>query len=126
VESLYEQIGGMAAVAAAVDELYVRVMGDPRLAPAFQGVDMDSQRRQMRAFVATALGGGHRSSSLPSRDMTAGHPVLGVRGRDSDRLAGHLAGALHTVGVPSAQIAAILSRIVPHRDQVVGGEPAPV
>ena len=125
MDSIYDQIGGMAAVTATVDELHARVLADPQLAPYWHGVDMAAQRQHMRAFIATALGSGHEyGAGRP--DMATAHAGLGVRGRDFDRVAEHLAGALRTVGVSSRQIAAILAAIAPLRDQIVGGQPAPV
>jgi hemoglobin len=123
VESIYEQIGGTAAVGATVDELYARVLGDPRLAPYFAGIDLERQRHHMRAFIAAALGGTH---TYQGRDMAQAHAGLGITARDFDRVASHLAGALRTLGVPTAQLHAILARVVPLRDDIVGGDPAPV
>ena len=122
---MYEQIGGTAAVAATVDELYARVLGDPVVAPYFAGLDMNRQRHHMRAFIATALGGTHVSVP-PARDMSTAHAGLGITDRAFDRITGHLAGALGTLGVPSAQVKPILARIAPLRDEIVGGEPAQV
>jgi hemoglobin len=123
VASIYEQIGGTAAVSATVDELYARVLGDPQLAPYFAEIDMDRQRHHMRAFIATALGGTH---TYQGTDMATAHAGLGITDSAFDRVAGHLAGALGTLGVPSEQIKAILDRIAPLRDEIVGGGPAPV
>jgi len=104
VNSIYEQIGGMAAVGAAVDELSARVLGDPKLAPYFAGIDVARRRQRLRGFVVGALGG------------TQAHAGLGMTGGDLDRVAGHLAGALRTLGVPTAQVQAILARIPPLRE----------
>jgi hemoglobin len=123
VASIYEQIGGTAAVGATVEELYARVLGDPLVAPYFAGLDMDRQRHHMRAFIATALGGTHQ---YQGRDMATAHAGLGITGRAFDRVAEHLAGALGTLGVPSAQVKSILARVAPLRDEIVGGEPAQV
>ena len=123
VDSIYEQIGGTAAVSATVEELHARVLGDARLAPYFAGIDVDRQRHHMRAFVAAALGGTH---TYRGHDMAAAHTGLGITGRDFDRVAGHLAGALRTLGVPTGQVQAILARIAPLRDDIVGGDPAPM
>lgn len=38
--TIYDSIGGAPAVAAAVDDFYVRVTGDPTLAGYFDGIDM--------------------------------------------------------------------------------------
>jgi len=123
VGSIYDQIGGIAAVGAAVDELYARVLGDPQLTPYFAGLDLERQRQHMRAFMATALGGTH---AYRGRDMATAHAGLGITARDFDRVASHLAGALRTLGVRTAQVHVILARIAPLRDEIVGGEPAPV
>ena len=121
--SIYDQIGGMAAVGAAVEELYARVLGDRQLAPYFADIDMDRQRHHMRAFIATALGGTHL---YRGRDMASVHAGLGITARDFDRVASHLAGALRSLGVPTGQVQEILARIAPLRDEIVGGEPASV
>ena len=126
MESIYDQIGGTAAVSATVEELYARVLGDPLVAPYFAGIDMERQRHHMRAFIAAALGGTHSYPSPPTRDMAMVHADLGITAREFDRVASHLAGALRTLGVQTAQVQAILARIAPLRAEIVGGEPAPV
>jgi truncated hemoglobin YjbI len=105
VHSIYDQIGGMAAAGAAVDELYARVLGDPRLAPSFERADVAGRRHRLRLFLVSALGGTRPPTGLelPERDL--------------DRVAGHLAGALRTLGVPSAQVQAILARIASLREE---------
>jgi hemoglobin len=123
VSSIYDQIGGTAAVSATVAELYARVLADPQLAPFFAGLDMERQRHHMRAFIATALGGTH---TYRGRDMASAHAGLGITERDFDRVASHLAGALRTLGVPTAHVHAILARLAPLRGEIAGGEPAPV
>jgi hemoglobin len=121
--SIYDQIGGTAAVGATVEELYARVLGDPRLAPYFDGLDMARQQHHMRAFIAAALGGTH---IYDGRDMTTAHAGLGITDTDFDRVAGHLAGALHTLGVNTVQVEAILARIAPLREEIVEGDAARV
>jgi len=119
VASIYDQIGGTAAVSAAVEELYVRVLEDPGLAPFFADVDMAGQKHHMRAFLATALGGTH---VYEGRDMATAHAGLGITSPDFDRVMTHLAGALRTLGVPAEQVTTILARVAPLRDDIVGGE----
>lgn len=46
VPTLYERLGGEAAVESAVEIFYNRIIADSELAPFFQGVDMKKQRRK--------------------------------------------------------------------------------
>ena len=114
--SIYDQIGGMAAVGATVDELYARVLGDPKLAPFFEGLDMERQRSHMRTFIAAALGS---TRAYEGRDMAeaarrAGHHRARLRrgGEPPGRRA-------RSLGVPTEQVQAVLARIAPLRDEIV-------
>ncbi len=44
--TLYQRLGGEAAVNAAVDIFYEAIVADAELAPFFEGVDMAKQRRK--------------------------------------------------------------------------------
>jgi hemoglobin len=70
--SIYEQIGGAPAVAAAVDDLYGRILGDDRLSGYFADTDMPRQKRHLRAFMAAALGGTQLYAGAICRARTAG------------------------------------------------------
>lgn len=49
-QSLYERIGGEAAVNAAVDIFYRKVLADDRISRFFEGVDMEKQAAKQRGF----------------------------------------------------------------------------
>ena len=83
--SIYDQIGGGPAVAAAVDDLYARVQGDRKLAHYFTGVDMGRQKTHLRAFVAAALGG---PQLYAGRDMRAAHGGLRITAAAFDGVVG--------------------------------------
>src|SRR5215471_9884937 len=53
--TVYDAIGGSAAVAAAVDVLYARLLADPQLTHYFDGVDVRGLASHMRAFLTAAL-----------------------------------------------------------------------
>jgi hemoglobin len=118
--SIYDEIGGSAAVAATVDEPYDRILADPRLSHYFERIDMRRQKRHMRAFVAAALGG---LDIYAGRDMGAAHAHLRVTGEPFDRVAGHLVGALKGLGVPPHHVQDIVARIAPLRSEIVMPEP---
>jgi hemoglobin len=117
--SIYDEIGGSAAVAVAVDDLYERILADPELAPYFTGVEMRRQKTHMRAFITAALGG---PDIYRGRDMTAAHAHLRVSGRAFDLVADHLVGTLRGLGVTAAHVDAIVARVAPLRAQIVGEE----
>jgi hemoglobin len=73
MSTLFEQIGGQPAVAAAVDDFYVRVMADERISHFFAGIDMNQQRGHQAAFLTYAFGG---SSQYDGRSMAKAHQRL--------------------------------------------------
>lgn len=54
---LYDEIGGAAAIDAALDTFYPKVLGDPVINRFFQGVDMARLKRHAHAFLTMAFGG---------------------------------------------------------------------
>jgi len=111
--SIYEAIGGRAAVAAAVEGLYGRIVADPVLGRFFpQGV-----AAKHRAYVITVLGealGGPERYRGP--DLAKAHRGLGITDADFDRTAGHLAATLDSLAVPghlTDQIVAIVAGLRP-------------
>lgn len=109
-ESLYEQIGGEAAVNAAVDIFYRKVLSDDRINAFFDDVDMEKQAAKQKAFLTMAFGGPHNYTGL---DMRQGHAHLVARGlNDShvDAVIEDLGATLRELGVKEeliAQVAAI-------------------
>jgi hemoglobin len=109
-ESLFEKLGGEAAVNAAVDIFYRKVLSDSRISSFFEGVDMETQAAKQKAFLTMAFGGPHNYSGL---DMRRGHAHLVERGlNDShvDAVIEVLGATLRELGVTEeliAQVAAI-------------------
>ena len=114
--SIHEQIGGRESVAAAVEIFYVRVTGDPLLAPYFTGTDMRRQKAHMRAFLASAIGG---AEIYGGRDMHAAHAGLGITHEAFDSVVEHLVATLGGLGVPMHLIEAIGDKLAPLRSVVV-------
>jgi hemoglobin len=95
--SIYEAIGGRAALTAAVDNFYGRLLADPEIARLFP----DGVGPRHRAFVVTVLGealGGRERYRGP--DLAAAHRGLGISDAQFDRAAAHLAGTLDELRVP--------------------------
>jgi hemoglobin len=108
--SLYEQLGGSAAVDAAVDIFYRKVLSDDRISHFFDDVDMERQAAKQKAFLTMAFGGPHNYSGL---DMRRGHAHLVARGLNDDHfnavveLLGQTLQELNVAPELIAQVAAI-------------------
>jgi len=116
--SIYEAIGGRAALTAAVDNFYGRLLADPELAPLFPG----GVGPRHRAYVVTVLGealGGRERYRGP--DLTAAHRGLSISDAHFDRAAAHLAGTLDELGVPRDLADRIVGIVAGLRPVVVTG-----
>lgn len=71
--SLYERLGGEAAVDAAVDIFYRKVLTDDRVNGFFGDVDMDAQIAKQKGFLTMVFGGPNNYSG---KDMRVGHKHL--------------------------------------------------
>jgi YHS domain-containing protein len=56
-KSLYHRLGGKAAIDAAVDKFYVKVLADKRINHFFEEVNMKAQHRKQKEFLSAAFGG---------------------------------------------------------------------
>src|SRR5689334_7777811 len=81
--SLYEQLGGQAAVEAAVDSFYRKVLADDRVSHFFEDTDMERQIAKQKAFLTMAFGGPHNYSG---RDMRAAHAPLVQKGLNDEHV----------------------------------------
>jgi hemoglobin len=121
--SLYDQLGGAAAVEAAVDIFYRKVLSDDRISRFFDGVDMEQQAAKQKGFLTMAFGGPH---NYTGKDMRTGHARLLTMGLDDshvDAVIENLGATLHELGVADdliAQVAAIANSV---RDDVLGRDP---
>jgi len=104
-QSLYDRIGGDAAVNAAVDIFYRKVLADDRIKRFFDDVDMDRQAAKQKAFLTMVMGG---PNSYTGKDMREGHAHLIERGlNDShfDAVMENLGATLQELNVPAELIA---------------------
>ncbi len=118
--SLYQQIGGDAAVNAAVDIFYRKVLKDARINRFFTGVDMDRQAAKQKAFLTMAFGGPNNYSGL---DMRRGHAHLVAQGLNDahfDAVVENLGATLKELGVADALIAQVAAIAETTRNDVLG------
>lgn len=95
--SLFEQLGGEAAVDAAVDAFYRKVLADDRISSYFETTDMDKQRAKQKAFLTMVFGGPNNYSG---KDMRKAHAKLeGLNDSHFDAVVEDLGAALKDLGV---------------------------
>jgi hemoglobin len=68
MNSLYERLGGKAAVELAVDKFYEKVLADERVNHFFAHTDMDQQREHQKSFMTYAFGGDQQWNGKPMRE----------------------------------------------------------
>lgn len=109
-DSLFESIGGEAAVNAAVDLFYRKVLMDESISHFFESTDMDAQRNKQKSFLTFAFGGPNNYSGKSLRDAHTPLVNNGLNEAHFMAVAGHLQSTLDELGVPkelSAQVMAI-------------------
>lgn len=119
-QSVYEQIGGDAAVNAAVDIFYRKVLKDPRINMYFKDVDMERQAAKQKAFLTFALGGPNKYTG---KDMRAGHAHLVAKGLNESHFNAvmeNLAATLKELNVPDDLIAQAAGIAESTRNDVLG------
>lgn len=75
-KSLYHQLGGKAAIDAAVESFYVKVLADARIKHFFDDINMSKQRRKQKEFLSAAFGGPIPWTGKDMRKAHAGLPGL--------------------------------------------------
>jgi len=103
--SLYEKLGGEAAVNAAVDIFYRKVLADDRISHYFESIDMDGQAKKQKAFLTMVFGG---PNNYTGKDMREGHKHLkGLNDTHVDAVIELLGETLKELGVGDEDIAQI-------------------
>lgn len=102
--SLYERLGGEAAVNAAVDIFYRKVLADPRIRDFFDGVDIERQIKKQKSFLTVAFGGPNHYTGTGLRN---GHKHLVARGLNDS----HVDAVIELLGVTLRELGAAESDI---------------
>jgi hemoglobin len=117
--SLYDRLGGEAAIDAAVDVFYRRVLADAYIKRFFEGVDMARQAAKQKAFLTMVFGGPNSYTGL---DMRTGHRHLVKMGLDDthfDHVLAHLRSTLAELGVGEDGVQEVIGLAETTRDDVL-------
>lgn len=118
-DSLYDRIGGEAAVEAAVDIFYRKVLADPTISEFFDNTDMDEQRAKQKAFLSMVFGGPKEYSGKDMREAHAPLVEKGLNDSHFDAVAGHLDATLRELNVPDDLIGEVMAIAGSTRDDVL-------
>ncbi|MGV3773768.1 MAG: hypothetical protein ACO1QB_12760 [Verrucomicrobiales bacterium] len=108
-KSLYHQLGGKAAVDAAVDLFYVKVVADDRIKHFFEDINMNKQIRKQKEYLYAALGG-----PIPwtGKDLRKAHKNLpGLNETHFNAVAEHLQKTLEELKVKKELITQVMAAV---------------
>lgn len=119
--TLYDQLGGEAAVNAAVDIFYRKVLDDHRINRFFDNTDIEKQAAKQKSFLTMAFGG---PNNYTGADMRQAHAHLvkkwGLDDSHFDAVMEHLSGTLQELNVPQNLIAQVAAIAESTRNDVLG------
>lgn len=116
-ESLYQQLGGKAAIDAAVESFYVKFLADKRVNHFFEDISMNRQRKKQKEFLSAALGG---PISWTGKNLRKAHEnVSGLNETHFNAIAGHLKSTLEDLKVKPELIKQVLAIVETTRNDVL-------
>jgi len=118
--TLYDRLGGAAAVEQLVDELSRRLLDDPRLGPAFAELNLDVLQQHRAAYLTVILDG---PEEYEGRSMREAHQPLGLTADDMDAFLVVLRGVLDDAAVDGPDASAVVRAIERLRPAIVAADP---
>jgi hemoglobin len=115
--TLYEKLGGESAIETLVIAFYVRVMGDPELAPFFRNTSLEKLHSMQRDFFTMALGG---PVSYSGRPLAHVHHGRGITAAHFSKFVGHLLATLEEQGVSESEARDVIDRINSYANEITG------
>ncbi len=103
--SLYDRLGGSAAIRPVTEAFYQKVLADESLAPYFAFVNMDRLIAMQTSFLTMALGGPNNYSGRSIRDAHAN--LRDLNDEHFNKVVSHLAQTLKEFGVSDHDIGAV-------------------
>ena len=115
--SLYDRIGGLPAVQAAVHEMITNAMADARIKAFFAGIDMVRVDKNLVDFVCSAAGG---PCVYKGKSMPKAHEGLNLKPAHFTALVEDLKKGLDKLKVPEAEQKELLAALAATRSDVLG------
>jgi len=115
-QTLFNRIGGMNAVDAAVEIFYSKVMMDDRINHFFFHIDMTKQSGKMKAFLAFAFGA---PFPYPGLAMREANQHMHLTEDHFNAVAEHLASTLKELNVPQPLVDEVVKVVMSVKDDVL-------
>ena len=115
-KSLFERIGGMPAVNAAVDIFYQKVITDPIVGHFFAQIDMERQAGKLKGFLAYAFGA---PMNYDGKSMRQAHAHMQLQEAHFNAVAGHLVDTLHELNVSQDLVDEVVVVAMSVKDEVL-------
>ncbi|MHB1313167.1 MAG: globin domain-containing protein [Gemmatimonadaceae bacterium] len=115
--SLYDRLGGLPAVQAAVHEMVANAMADVRIKAFFAGIDMVRVDKNLVDFVCSAAGG---PCVYHGKSMSKAHEGLNLKAEHFNALVEDLQKGLDKLQVPAAEQKELLAALAATRTDVLG------
>ncbi len=112
--TLYERLGGEAAITAVVDGMYNKIFYDPELADFFRKTDKDHQKAMQKMFLMHVLGAG---SGYSGKNMADAHKGRGIGNKEFDLVCGHVVSTMKELGVSEELIQEVAGLLLPLRPE---------
>jgi hemoglobin len=115
-KSLYDRLGGLDAIKAAVDSWVARVAGDGRINRKFERTHIPRLTKEVVDQLCEATGG---PCSYTGRSMRDTHTGMKTTAGEFDAVMQDLAATLDEFNVPKAEQDELIDLLMPMRDQIV-------
>lgn len=119
-DTLFDKLGGEAAVNAAVDIFYRKVLADYRINRFFEHSDMEKQAAKQKAFLTMAFGGPNNYTGTDMRTAHAHLVKMGLNDSHFDAVMEHLGSTLAELNVPQELIDQVAAIAESTRNDVLG------
>ena len=115
--SLYDRLGGKAAITAVVDDFIGNVAGDARINRRFAATDIPRLKAMLVDQICAGAGG---PCKYTGRDMATAHEGMNIRSDEFDALVQDLVKSLDKFKVPAREKGELLGVLGPMKGAIVG------
>jgi len=115
--SLYQRLGGRAAIEAMVNDSFVNIGADPRINQRFRALDAEKLSRNLVDLVCERTGG---PCVYTGKDMSAAHEGMYISDDEFDALVEDMVKSMDKFKMPASEKAEVLALLAKTKNAIVG------